>query len=468
MSKTLENSVGSGGVWPCPFRGFHCCPDGRARSKGISRLIAHIKRLHLSLDERKGTLRDAISTDCDLLISVGEALKASDQWLCGMCMRPNALKRTCHHADGVTKYNEGVGAVEEFIVGIDKPHVMRNVAPLGGIVADEVLLDRVFSLPITTVKSIPHSCRMAFSQALTAALGKVVTMTESVEAWVKLFLLPRCTLRVFRPSKRQERRSSNRKSLQCHSIQQALTTWGVKDGNDTLKALVAKHPNLPPPVMPASLLSEPPLVVDEDCVLGCIKSFPKGTACGRDGLRAQHILDAFCGEGSSIAVGLLKVITAMVNLCLGRGGCPRVLAEFIASAPLTPLLKPDNGIRPIAVGAIWRRLISKVAMRGVRKDITKYLCDFQFGVGVPSGAEVVLHSAKSFLSRFHSDGSLAMLTIDFCNAFNLVDRTALLNEVRARCPSISCEIGTPVLGVKLLGEAKAVLSVFGPLGLKIS
>ncbi|XP_076885642.1 uncharacterized protein LOC143535209 [Bidens hawaiensis] len=63
--------------------------------------------------------------------------------------------------------------------------------------------------------------------------------------------------------------------------------------------------------MPVSLLSEPPLVVDEDSVLGCIKSFPKGTSCGRDGLRVQHILDAFCGEGSTIAVGLLKSITAM-------------------------------------------------------------------------------------------------------------------------------------------------------------
>ncbi|GKA75546.1 putative reverse transcriptase domain-containing protein [Tanacetum coccineum] len=35
------------------------------------------------------------------------------------------------------------------------------------------------------------------------------------------------------------------------------------------------------------------------------------------------------------------------------------------------------------------------------------------------------------------DGSLAMLTVDFSNAFNLVDRTTLLHEVRTRCPSIS-------------------------------
>lgn len=469
-----------------------------AGSKGFPRLVAHIKRLHLSSDDRRGTLRGALSTDGELFVSVGEAFKVSGQWLCGECMCLHALSRACHHADGMVRFKRVTGDVEEFIVGIARPHVGRGVVPLGGVVVDEVLLDRVFSLPITTVKSIPHSCRMAFSHALAAALGKVAAMPTSIEAWVKLLLLPRCTLRVFRPSTPQERRSGNRKSLQCHSIQRSLAAWGgdgfselilslfaqplrvvagkdelasesdssavcsnvkqclrkVADGHftaavkvlcssgvaplgtDTLTALLAKHPMLPPPVMPGSLLSEPPLVVDVDSVLGCIQSFPKGTSCGRDGLRAQHILDAFCGEGSAIAVGLLRAMTVVVNLCLA-GRCPKVLAEFVASAPLTPLLKPDNGIRPIAVGAIWRRLVSKVAMRGVRKEMSKYLGDFQFGVGVPSGAEAVLHSANRFLNEFHSDGSLAMLTVDFSNAFNLVDRTTLLQEVRTHCPSIS-------------------------------
>ncbi|GKD02820.1 hypothetical protein Tco_1177794 [Tanacetum coccineum] len=155
----------------------------------------------------------------------------------------------------------------------------------------------------------------------------------------------------------------------------------VSDGHftaavkDTLTALLAKHPILPPPIMPGSLPTEPPLVVDVDNVLGCIQSFPKGMFCGRDRLRAQHILDALCGEGSAIAVGLLKAISVVVNLLL-EGRCLKVLAKFVASAPLTPLLKPDNEIRPIAVGAIWRRLASKVAMRGVRKEMSKYLGDF--------------------------------------------------------------------------------------------
>lgn len=159
-----------------------------------------------------------------------------------------------------------------------------------------------------------------------------------------------------------------------------LCSSGVAPYNgDTIKALENKHPLKPPPSMPGTFYSEPPLVADFDSVLGCIKSFPKGTSCGRDGLRAQHILDALCGEG--FATDLLRAITTVVNLWLG-GKCPSVLAEFVASAPLTPLIKPDNGIRPIAVGTIWRRLVSKVAMKGVGKGIVKYLNDFQFGVGV--------------------------------------------------------------------------------------
>ncbi|GJY40509.1 hypothetical protein Tco_0427779, partial [Tanacetum coccineum] len=308
-----------------------------------------------------------------------------------------------------------------------------------------------------------------------------------------------------RPSNRQERRSGNRKSLQCHSIQRALASWGgdgfielitslfaqplrvvsgmddrvsgsdsstvgtnikqclrkVSDGHftaavkvlcssgvapfgtDTLTALLAKHPILPPPVMPGSLPSEPPLVVDVDNVLGCIQSFPKGTSCGRDGLRAQHILDALCGEGSAIAVGLLKAISVVVNLLL-EGRCPKVLAEFVASAPLTPLLKPDNGIRPIAVGAIWRRLASKVAMRGVRKEMSPNIGDFQFGVGVPSG-----QVAKA-IDIIRAEGPRLGLELN-------IKKTEVFwpscNGVKVKEGLFPRDIGKPTLGVKLLGGA---------------
>nr|GEW14714.1 putative reverse transcriptase domain-containing protein [Tanacetum cinerariifolium] len=506
------------GVWPCPFRGFHCCPDGMAGSKGFPQLVAHIKCLHLSLDDRRGALREALSIDFELFVLDDEALKALDQWWCGV-----------------------VRDVEDFIVGSVRPQVKREVVPLGGVVVDEVLLDCVLSLPITTVKSIPHSCRMVFSHSSTAALGKVAVTPTSIEAWVKLLLLPRCTLCVFRPSNCQEHRSGNRKSLQCHSIQRALAAWygdgfiklipslfaqplrvvsrkddhvsgsdsstvgtnvkqclrnvsdghftaGVKVlcssgvasfGTDTLIALLDKHPILPPLVMPGSLPSEPPLIVDVDSVLRCIQSFPKGTSCGRDGLRAQHILDAFCGEGSEIVIGLLKAISVVVNLLLERS-FPKVLAEFVAYAPLTPLLKPDNGIMPIVVDVIWRRLASKVAMRGVRKEMSKYLKDFQFrldavyfpmgGFFIWSVGEIKDCCQLLFHAWYLDDGMIIGDTKEVVKAINIIraegPRLGLeLNIKKTKVFWPSCngvkvkdglfprDIGRPTLGMKLLGGA---------------
>jgi len=121
-------------------------------------------------------------------------------------------------------------------------------------------------------------------------------------------------------------------------------------------------PYRPPPSMSTTMFSEAPLVVEVDTVLKCIKSFPKGTSCARDGRRAQHLLDALCGEGSTVARDLICDITLVVNLWLG-GRCPLSLAEFVASAPLTQLLKPDGWICPIAVCTIWKCLVSKVAMK---------------------------------------------------------------------------------------------------------
>nr|GEW29297.1 hypothetical protein [Tanacetum cinerariifolium] len=355
----------------------------------------------------------------------------------------HAVSRACHHPDGLVRFSKGSDDMSGYIVGISKP---SNKEPetkiIEGLVFNAELLDHIFKVPITIVKCIPHGCRLAFSQALKTVLCKVVVQPDSIDAWVRLLLFLRCTLQVYMPKNRQEHRSENRKSLQQSSRLKSLAMWGkmmilqlkvlsssgvASYCDNTIKALEAKHPYKPPPSMPSITFSEPPLVVEIDSVFSCIKSFPKGTSCGRDGLRAQHILDALCGEGSATATDLLKVITSIVNLWLA-GRCLPMLAEFVASAPLMPLLKPYNRIRPIAVGTICRRLVSKVAMKGVGKEMSNYLCDFQFGVGVSGGAEAILHSVNRVLSEYHNDGSLAMLTVDFSNAFNLVDRSTLLHE----------------------------------------
>ncbi|KAL8255223.1 hypothetical protein R6Q59_033444 [Mikania micrantha] len=188
VSSLPSGEVGTGcleGFWPCPIRGFHCCPDGLVGSKGIQRLVAHIKRLHLCSDERKCAMRDAVTRDWDLFVALADALKVSNYWLCGECMSLHSLSRACHHVDKVIKFKVDSGGVEDFLVGIPRPQLAIDVDVSGGIVLDATLLDRIFALPLKTVKSIPHSCRMAFAQALSVSLGKVALMPDSIEAWVK-------------------------------------------------------------------------------------------------------------------------------------------------------------------------------------------------------------------------------------------------------------------------------------------
>lgn len=183
------------------------------------------------------------------------------------------------------------------------------------------------------------------------------------------------------------------------------------DGH-TKKDLDAKHRYKPPRSMLTTLFSEAPLVVDVDTISMCIKYFPKGTSCGRDGLHAPHILDALYRECSIVARNLLYAILLVVNLWI-RGRCLISLEEFVASEHLMSLLKSGGGIRPIDMGSIWRRLISKVFIKRVNKDVAHYLNDFLFGVGVSSGVEPILHNVNMVLSKRHVYCSLDMFAVDF-------------------------------------------------------
>ncbi|XP_074347445.1 uncharacterized protein LOC141686301 [Apium graveolens] len=198
------------------------------------------------------------------------------------------------------------------------------------------------------------------------------------------------------------------------AVIKVLTSSGVApDTPDTLAELESKHPFVPSPVLISSVIGVDALHVHKDLVLDRIGSFPKGTSCGRDGHRAQHLLDILGGAASAVADDQLGSITGVVNLFLS-GKCPTQLGEFIVSAPLTPLVKLGGGIRPITVGT-----------------------DFQFGVGIPGGCEVVVHSVNRLLEARGDEVGLSMLLVDFKNAFNLIDRSILLQEARVRCPSIS-------------------------------
>jgi hypothetical protein len=60
-------------------------------------------------------------------------------------------------------------------------------------------------------------------------------------------------------------------------------------------------------------------------------------------------------------------------------------------------------------------------------DAANILAPHQYGVGVPSGAESIIHSLQHSLTN--KDAKLALLQVDISNAFNSCDRARVLREL---------------------------------------
>ncbi|GJY32933.1 hypothetical protein Tco_0417402 [Tanacetum coccineum] len=179
-----------------------------------------------------------------------------------------------------------------------------------------------------------------------------------------------------RSKNRQERWSGNRKFLQQSSIPRSLAIWGKADGITTL---------------------------------------------------VKSILDGFgsvsFGQGGGGSWRREQSATPTYNSVFASHPRPCPSKTFSEPPVVAEIDTVFGCIKSFhKVGTIWRRLVSKVAMKGVSKEMSKYLGDIQFGVGVSGGAEAVLHSINTLLSKYHNDESLAMLTVDFSNEFHLVDR----------------------------------------------
>ncbi|MFS8016189.1 hypothetical protein Hanom_Chr15g01365511 [Helianthus anomalus] len=86
----------------------------------------------------------------------------------------------CHHADRVVKFQGDRDCADSYIVGLCPPVPPIEPGESGDMALDVSLLERVFSLPMKTVKSIPYSCRMAFAQALSLSLRGVLAHPHSI------------------------------------------------------------------------------------------------------------------------------------------------------------------------------------------------------------------------------------------------------------------------------------------------
>ena len=211
----------------------------------------------------------------------------------------------------------------------------------------------------------------------------------------------------------------------------ALSSNGVHAINeDTKQKLLDKHPVHE---LPIRTNPPPPLKISPLDIKKALDNFPNGTACGPSGERAQFLINCMalpaCDE-------FMATVTRFANL-LVSGSFPNELSPIYGGATLIPLCKQDNGVRPVAIGEIWARIVGKACMARLKDKLVEAFAPFQLGVGVPNGAEAILHAVHGILQAKMDVVGMSLLTIDFRNAFNEFFRQVMFEVVSDVCPEIS-------------------------------
>ncbi|CAI5947411.1 unnamed protein product [Closterium sp. NIES-64] len=244
------------------------------------------------------------------------------------------------------------------------------------------------------------------------------------------------------PSAADERRiarclrlaACNETSRACAALESAEA---APDTQGTIQRLQSKHPNAERPT-PAWLsgFQGSPLVLSVDHLRRAIFTAPRGSSGGPSGWVAEHLRDTFLAFPQS-----LHFLLAVYQQWL-RGRCAPAARSLLASSTLVALAKSNMDVRPIAIGEVLVRILSRAVCLQLRDQMARvFLASQQFGVGVTCGTEVVVRGVRRALAD-HPDW--VVLQLDVANAFNSFHRDRMFQALQAS-PEFQCLI--PFIGL---------------------
>ena len=178
---------------------------------------------------------------------------------------------------------------------------------------------------------------------------------------------------------------------------------------EVIGELRAKHPPADPPRHQQPLQPRVPLPdgPDKDDIADCLKSFKKDSSPGLSGWTV-NLLTLACKD-DRFTQFLVRLSGMMLdNTAPGK--------QYLLAARLTPLRKPDGGVRPIAVGDLLYRLCAKALLRKIFKK--EHLAPFQLGVHSPGGVEPIIHGVQGALDNSYPHRYTHYVSIDQKNSYN--------------------------------------------------
>ena len=191
---------------------------------------------------------------------------------------------------------------------------------------------------------------------------------------------------------------------------------------ETLEKLKLLHPHedAPNPTWdPTSLDPQPPILsISKEAVNKAIRELKHPTSGGVSSFNSTLVR----------TLSSLPCFQALIQYLaerLASGSFPH--REMLLSCKLIALQKPNNGVRPIAMGEVFYKL---AAISFLNSKPIYDLPSYQFGVGTPYGVEPLLHIFEELCPDW------ALLSIDLKNAFNSVNRQWIWDCLIQTCPHL--------------------------------
>ena len=223
-----------------------------------------------------------------------------------------------------------------------------------------------------------------------------------------------------RAAKRAQHHVKQGHMRKAAQVLHSTTTMADLSLPEMQSAVEALHPPLPDgSVIPSLPADSPPIILEDDDVMRVLlRQSNNGSASGPSGWGGNMI--STLAESDLCRAGIIALLKDIVN-----GQLPASAQQLLLSSRLVALNKPDGGgLRPIAMGELFYRLAALTMTRRMAGTAASLLSPHQYGVGVASGAERVVHSLQHLLAN--ASRRLSLLQLDISNAFNSCDRGRLL------------------------------------------
>jgi len=138
--------------------------------------------------------------------------------------------------------------------------------------------------------------------------------------------------------------------------------------------------------LPSHNLAESHFSISEQDLAKAIQALPSMSAAGMSGwtydlIKYIHLAD------DTTTLSLLKVYNLILE---GKGGDP----SFWTLSRMVPIAKPNGSFRPLAVGEVPLRVLSRAVSMVKTNELGPTLAPLQYGAGVSGGAEIIIHACQ--------------------------------------------------------------------------